>query len=298
MSNSLPKILVYGANSSQGIPVVQQLLNEGYPVRVFVRDRTKADSLFSTAVEIVTGTLEDQESLKQANEGIDHVFLVLPLEFRLEVAIAQGNNVIDTARNAGVKLLVFNTSTFVPQQTTDAHAFEIKREIEKSLYRSNIPHIILRPSIYMDNLAAPWSLSSIVHQGVIAYPLPPDVKVSWISLRDTAAIAIAALKRPDLAGSIFDIGGPEKLTGEEIAEKFSKVLDRSFVYQQIPIDGFERGLKHEFGELAGIEIAKIYRWRAANSEAGITDLSPILDKLPVNLTAFEHWIKSVKWIDN
>lgn len=298
MSNPLPKILVHGANSAQGAPVVHRLLKEGYPVRVFVRDRNKAQSLFSESVEIATGTLEDQDSLKRANEGIDRVFLVLPLEYRFDVATSQGYNAINAARDAGVKLLVLNTSTLIPKQTTDANAFEIKRNIEQYLHRSGVPYIILRPPIYMDNLAAPWSLSSIVQQSVIAYPLPPDIKVSWISLNDVAAFVIAALKQPELAGSTFDIGGPEAVNGQEIAERFTKVLNRPFIYQQIPIDGFEQGLNQAFGEPTGTEIAKIYRWREAHPEDGAIDVGAVLQKLPVNLTAFDQWIQGVEWTGN
>lgn len=298
MSDPLPKILVHGANSAQGNPVVKRLLRESYPVRVFVRDRDKAQFLFSESVEIATGTFEDQDSLKRANEGIDQVFLVLPLEYRFDVAIAQGYNAIDAARDAGVELLVFNTSTFIPKQTTDATAFEIKRNVEQYLHRSGVPYIILRPPVYMDNLAAPWSMSSIVHQSVIAYPLPPDMKVSWISLNDAAAFAIAALKRPELAGSIFDIGGAEAMNGQEIAERFTKVLNRLFIYQQIPIDGFEQGLNQAFGEPTGTEIAKIYRWREAHPEDEAIDVGAVLQKLPVNLTTFGQWIQGVEWTED
>lgn len=298
MSDSLSKILVYGANSAQGTPVVKQLLKEGYSVRVFVRDRDKAKSLFSESVEIATGTLEDQDSLKRANEGIDRGFLVLPLEYRFNVAISQGYNAIEAARDAGVKLLVFNSSTFIPNQTTDATAFEIKRNVEQYLLGSGVPSIILRPPVYMDNLTAPWAMSGIVHQSVIAYPLPPNIKVSWITLNDAAAFVIAALKRPELAGSKFDIGGPEALNGQEIAERFTKILNRPFIYQQIPIDEFEQGLNQAFGEPTGTEIAKIYRWREAHPEDGAIDVNAVLHKLPVNLTAFEKWIQDVKWIGN
>ena len=94
--------LIYGANSAQGIPVVRRLLkaNNSLPewlhqqVRVFVRDSAKAQSLFGKDVEIATGTLEDKASLRCANEGIDRVFLVLPLEYRFDVAVTQGQNPI------------------------------------------------------------------------------------------------------------------------------------------------------------------------------------------------------------
>jgi len=295
MSNPSPKILVHGANSAQGIPVVSRLLREGYQVRVFVRDRDKAQSLFSERVEIATGTLEDQDSLKRAYEGIDRVFLVLPLEYRIDVATTQGYNAINAARDAEVELLVFNTSTSIPNQVTNAAAFEIKRNVEQYIHQNGVPYIILRPPLYMDNLAAPWSLPSIVHQSVVAYPLPSEVRVSWISLDDAAAFAVEALKRPELAGSTFDVGGSEAINGYEIAERFTKVLNRPFTYQQIPIDAFEQGLNQAFGEPTGTEIAKIYRWRSAHPEAGEVDVSTALHLLPIKLTTFEQWIRDTKW---
>lgn len=298
MHESSPKILVYGANSAQGIPVVSRLLSEGYQVRVFVRDLDKAQALFSGNVEIATGTLEDRDSLKRANEGVNRVFLVLPLEYRFDVATAQGYNAINAAFDAGVELLVFNSSTSIPNQVTDATAFEIKRNIEQHIHQSGLPHIILRPPLYMDNLAAPWSLPSIVRQSVVAYPLPSDVKVSWISLNDAAAFAVEALKRPELAGSTFDIGGPEAVNGQEIAKRFTEVLNRPFTYQQIPIDAFEQGLNQAFGEPTGTEIAKIYRWRAAHPEDGEIDVSNVLQKLPVKLTIFDQWILGVEWAES
>ena len=298
MSNLSPKILVHGANSAQGIPVVRHLLREGYQVRVFVRDREKAQSLFSEKVEIATGILEDKDSLQQAYRGIERVFLVLPLEYRFDVATTQGHNAVNAARDAGVELLVFNTSTTIPDQATDVAAFEIKRNVEQHLRQSGVPYVVLRPLVYMDNLAASWSIPSIVHQSVIAYPLPSEIKVSWIGLDDAAAFAITALQRPELSGSIFDIGGPEALNGQEIAERFTEVLNRPFTYQQIPIDSFEQGLNQAFGEPIGTEIAKIYRWQTAYPEEGAIDASTALAKLPVKLTTFEQWIQGVRWTES
>jgi NAD(P)H dehydrogenase (quinone) len=293
MSN--PKILIYGANSAQGIPVVRRLLKANYQVRVFVRDRAKAQSLFGRDVEIFTGTLEDKASLDAANEGIERVFLVLPLEYRFDVAVNQGRNAIDAARNAGVKLLVFNSSTNIPTETTDVAAFEIKRSVEEYIRQSTLPYIILRPPLYMDNLAAPWSIPSIVNQSVVAYPLPAEIKVAWISLDDTAALVVAALDRLELAGSIFDIGGLESVNGSEIAQLFTQVLNRPFTYQQIPIDAFEQGLNQAFGEPNGTEIARIYRWRAAHPDTEKIDMNAVLKKLPIELTTFAEWIKLIQW---
>ncbi|MBD2101688.1 SDR family oxidoreductase [Leptolyngbya sp. FACHB-261] len=292
--NSSPKVLVYGATGAQGNPVVMQLLQKGYSVRILVRNPDKAKALFPTEVEIVKGALEDFDSLKRANEGIERVFLHLPLEYRSDAATSQGRNAIDAAHEAGISLVVFNTSTFIPKEPTDVAAFEIKRNVEQYLQTSRIPNIVLRPHIYIDNLAAPWSASAIV-QGIVSYPLPANIKVSWISLQDAAALAVAALERSQLAGAAFEIGGPETLTGAEIAERFEHVLGRSFSYQAIPLDDFEQGLNQAFGEPTGTEIAKIYRWRATHPEIERVDMTDVLQKLPVQLTLLEQWIGQIPW---
>jgi NAD(P)H dehydrogenase (quinone) len=297
MSYSLPKVLVHGANSAQGIPVVKRLLQEGFSVRVFVRNNQKALSLFPKGVEIATGTLEDRGSLEQANKDVNRVFLVLPLEYRYDVAINQGQNAIDAARDAGVELIVFNTSTFIPAEITDVTAFEVKRTISQHLFQSGVLFIVLRPHFYIDNLASPMSIPSIL-QNVVAYPLPSEVKIPWISLEDAAAFSVLALQRPELAGSTFDISGAEALTGKETAAKFAKVFNRPFTYQQIPIDAFERGLNQVYGEPIGTGIAQIYRWRTAHPEKDDVDINATLQKFPIKLTVFEEWIQSIKWTNN
>jgi len=86
--------------------------------------------------------------------------------------------------------------------------------------------------------------------------------------------------------------------GRRLQRDFAKVLNRPFTYQQIPINAFEQGLNQAFGEPTGTEIAKIYRWRSTYPEDGVTNVSAVLAKLPVKLTAFEQWIQGVKWAES
>lgn len=294
--NTSETVLVYGATGAQGSAVVRELLKQEIPVRVIARDPAKARSLWGNQVEIAQGSFEDPQSLLAASRSIKRVFLHLPLEYRFEVATQQGFRAIDAARVEGVEFLVFNASTLVPVEETDVAAFEIKRQVEHYLQRSQIPFVILRPPVYMDNLSAPWLKPAIVQEHVVSYPMPAEMKSSWICLKDAAALSVAALERPELAGSTFAIGGPEALTGTDIAQCFERVLGQPFRYQEIPIDAFEQGLKQSFGELAGSEIGKIYRYRTAHLEVGTVDMASVLTKLPLPLTSFEDWIRQTSWI--
>ena len=295
MEHAQQRVLVYGATGVQGSPVVRQLLQNGHQVRVVVRDPRKAQALGQSGAEIIVGNLNDPVSLKTASEGIDAVFLQLPLEFSTAV-VEYGRNVIDAAKAAGVSHLVFNTSVVVPNTSTNVKALDLKREVERYLQQSGLSNIILRPTFYMENLAAPWSAPSIVQQGTVAYPMTSDFKASWISVADMAALAVEALKRPDLSGSVFNIGGPEALSGNEIAQQFASVFGRAVNYYPIPLNQFEQQMNAAMGEPMGTEIAALYRWFVEQPQSpAIINMQPVLQKLPVQLTSLKQWIVSQNW---
>ena len=112
--------------------------------------------------------------------------------------------------------------------------------------------------MYTGNIAAPWSVPAPVHQGVPAYPLPADRRVSWISWEEAAAYAVAALKRSDLATRkpLFQTGGPQALTGPELAAVMQRVLDRPVSFVAVPLHQFEAGLNASLGVPVVTEIAR------------------------------------------
>ena len=63
------KILVLGGTGMLGRPVVEQLKEDGFQVRVMVRNLKEAENTFSGEVEIVKGDVTDLDSLEKAMEG-------------------------------------------------------------------------------------------------------------------------------------------------------------------------------------------------------------------------------------
>jgi uncharacterized protein YbjT (DUF2867 family) len=289
------KVLVYGATGVQGSSIVRQLLQEGYRVRVLVRDPRKAQALHEAGAEVAVGSFGNLETLIAASKGVNAVVLQLPLEFSPAV-IQYGRNAIDAAKKAGVDLLIFNTSVLVPDAVTNVKALELKREVETYLYQSGLPAIVLRPTFYMENLAAPWSAPTIVQKRTVAYPMTSNFLASWITVEDLAAFVAQALKYPELSGSVFNVGGPEVLTGEDIAKRFSKYLGHEVSYYPIPLEQFEQQMNAAIGEPVGTEIAALYRWFVEQPQSpAIIDTQSVLQKLPVKLTTMEQWIHRQTW---
>ena len=291
------KVLVYGANGVQGGAVARRLLGAGHAVRGLVRDERGADALRGAGAELAFSDLSDLKSLRRATDGCDAVYLVLPLEYDREKVLAWTKNAIDAASAAGVERLVFNTSGRVPPEPTDVAAFEVKREAEAYLKESAVPHVVLRPPFYMENFEAPWVTSAIAEGGVVAYPIPRQVEVSWLSVNDMAALCAEALFRPGLSGLALDVGGPEALDGEGVAAAFSRALGREIRYQAIPPDEFEAGLRNTVGEAAAADISAVYRWMAENEDSRlfVSDPGEIREQFQAEPTDLEKWASQREW---
>ena len=292
-------ILVYGADGAQGSPVVRRLLAAGRPVRVLVRRPERAAGWRALGAEAVVADLDDPPSLRRATDGAAAVSLHLPQGYDPATTVRQGIAAIDAAQSAGVAALLLNTSSPVPTEPTGVPAFEAKRAIVAHLRGSGVPHAVLRPTFYMGNLAGPWTAPSIVRDGVIAYPVPAHVPGAWVDAEDVAALTVAILARPDLAGSgaAYDVGGPELLDGPALAARFTAALGRPVRYQAIPIDAFAAGLDAALGAPAGTEIAKLYRWVEANPRAqvGAQEWPESLARLGVARTRLDGWIRAQDW---
>lgn len=291
--------LVYGGTGAQGGAAVKALLDHGACVRMLVRDLARNPFAGDKRVEPVVGELGDKPGLIRASRGVDGVYLVMPLVYDRAKAVQWGKNAIDAAVEAGAGLIVFNTSSIVAERATGVTAIDIKLELEAYLKAAPISSVVLRTTLYFGNLAAPWSAPAIVHQGVLAYPLPAGQAVSWLSWEDAAGFAVQALTRPEVAAlkPTFQTGGAQALTGTELAATLSKVLDRPVAYVPVALDQFEAGLNASFGAPVGTEIARLYEWMTAAAQRDLmnVDLSPVLATLPVRLTSFEAWARAMPW---
>ncbi|PDQ22200.1 NmrA family protein [Mesorhizobium sanjuanii] len=286
-------ILVTCAGGAQGFAIVQACRAAGATVRVLLRKGSPDP--FGDGVNIVRGDLADAERLRLACLAVDAVALTLPLNAGPEQILRYGRNMVDAALEAEVKLLVFNTSGHVSRHSSTG-LMEAKVELIDYMKASGLPSVVLKPTLYMSNAAAPWSAPAIMHQGVFAYPLPANFQTSWISWEDMAAYVVAAMRRPELAGASFDIGGPEALTGPEMANILSDIVGRKVSYYPVPLADFAAGLSAMLGKDAADQVAANYAWvHRQRSTLLAVDSSETLGMLPIKPTPFADWARAQDW---
>lgn len=227
-----------GAPADQGIPLVAALERRSYAVSAGVRRR---DALAGTPVAhlpAVEADITDPATLARAFAGHHALAMHLPFEFDRARAAAFGRNIAAAAVAAGLRKIVFNTSCFVADRDLDLSAHDGRRDIERSLAETGIPCVFVEPVVFMNNIVRVWCKPAVVQAGVFAYPAAPDLRISWVCLDDVAECMAAALSTDATDGRHIAVGGPERLVGDEVAERLSEAAGRPVRFQSLSPDEF------------------------------------------------------------
>lgn len=231
--------------------------------KVFIPAITGAQSTAIAAAFREAGWTVEGSSRRDAGDPHDRaktadvLALTVPQDHGPKAMVAFVDNWVEVAKSGGIGRIVFNTGATVGP--AEAHPFfEELHAMERRVADSGLPYVILRPTVYLDNLAAPWAAEGLA-AGTIAYPAAPNAEVSWMSHLTLGAWVVAVADgRAD--GEALTIGGPEALTGEALVREIGAGLGRDLSYQPIPPAGFAQGMNAAMGAPAGDRLASIYAW--------------------------------------
>ena len=275
MENKNKTVLVTGATGQSGGATARHLLASGWQVRALTRDVSKpaARALRDAGVEVFQGDFSDEGSLIKALNGVYGVYSVqLPHDLALE--IEYGKRMANLAKSAGAKHFVYSSVGGAERNTGIPH-FESKRRIEEHIEEIEIPHTILRPVYFMENLY--WKKQDILNGRFTSIGLDKHKPLQMIAVDDIGAFARLAFENPTkFLGQAIEIAGDE-LTEFEIAEEIGQALHHSI--EVVPADG----------PPPSTDIALMNAWfNEKGYKANIDQLRVILPEL----TNFETWLKS------
>lgn len=238
--------LVAGATGTLGSEVCRLLVEKGKAVRALVRATSASDkvvALESAGVDVVRGDLKDRKSLDAACQGASAVISTASSTVSraegdsIETVDEQGQmNLIEAASAAAVSHFVL--VSFPPLQA-EFPLQTAKRRVEERLKASGMTYTILQPTMFMEVWLGP-ALGFDVRSGSVRIYGSGTNPVSWISFRDVARFAVAALERPQARNATIPLGGPEALTPNEVVSMAEKETDREITVQRVPEDALRQ----------------------------------------------------------
>jgi uncharacterized protein YbjT (DUF2867 family) len=220
-------ILVTGATGTVGSEVVRQLSTKGETVKAAARSANDTTFSHLNGVQTVQLDLNSTGKFASAFQGVDKLFLLTPLQSNM---VDLTSNLVNEAKNAKIKHIV-KQSVMGADAEPGITASRLHRQAEKIIEESEIPFTFLRPNDFMQNFVNFYS-PTIKNKNAIYLPAE-DAKVSFVDVRDIAAVAVKTLTEDGNNrhnGKAYTITGPEALSYYQVAEILSNATGKKINY--------------------------------------------------------------------
>lgn len=250
--------VVTGATGNLGRLVVESLLAKDVPadrITATGRDVSKIADLAERGVRTLVADFNDPASLHSAFAGADKVLLVSGSE--VGQRLAQHTNAIAAAVDAGVGLLAY--TSVAGADSAQMKLAEEHLATEKVLADAGVPHVLLRNGWYHENYTA--QLPTFLEHGTIASSAG-EGRISGAARADFAEAAAAVLLADDQAGRVYELGGDESYSLDELAATVSEVTGRPVTHQSLPAPAYVE-------LLVGVGLPAPYAEVLADSDLGI-----------------------------
>ena len=243
---TVPPVVVSGATGRVGSAVVKSLIarrGSADGIYILARDLDKAQSLHAD-VQCLCAAYDDVDALNAA-------FREVPDKFRLFVACNNGpaqatleSNVCRAAHAAGCGYAVKLSTASAVLDMKEGGPYGAHLEVEELLRELALPHAVLRPNLFMDEITRGAFLGvggPLRAADVCTHPFA-EARISMVDVRDVADCAAALLTADaprDTVGDSYDLTGPAAVSlGDDLASALSSIRPRSVSIHACTVDAF------------------------------------------------------------
>ncbi len=277
-------ILVTGATGGLGRQVIKSLLTTtaASEIVAMVRDVNKATDLKEQGVTVRQADYLDYEALVQAFQGVDKMLLVSAVAFTDRAR--QHRNVIDAAKQAGVKHLMYTSiqrsTNFVLTEVTESDL-----ATEAYLKASGLVYTILKNGYYFEGLA--YLIGSEVPNTEIRFTAG-EGKIAFVKRTELAEATAVLLTSAGHENQEYTLVGSEAYSFHDVARELSALAGRSITYRDIALESYvEQKVAAGFPEV----VARFFaQWGAATQHGMLAEpdetVEHLLGRKPTSLREY------------
>ena len=247
VNSKVKTILVTGATSMVGKELVKELSTNSKNIRIKAAGRSEENVkriIDSDKVESIRFDYARPETLREAVRDVDSIFLITPFQSDM---VELTSSLLREIKNAGnVKQIVKLSVLRGDDADHGIIANKLHLQTEKMIQDSGIAYTFLCPTFFMQSFANSYLFLQKIGEVGTFYLPAGDGKVSFVDVRDIAAIAVEVLTNNDDGihnGNAYKITGPEALSFVDAARILSEQVGKNFSYINISEDDARRRMK-------------------------------------------------------
>lgn len=232
-------ILVTGATGFIGSRLISSLTLSGYTLKAMSRQKLSD----TENVKYIQADVFDVEQLEKAMNGIDIAYYLLHSmegskehwkEFAYREKI-QAQNFLKAATKANVKRIIYLGGLVNDSLELSPH-MKSRKEVGEILASGNIPVTQLRASLIIGAQGGSYAMLRYLVERLRIMVTPSWVKslAQPIAVDDVVEYLVGCMKHPETSGKIYEIGGPDIMTYEELMRVYSAYLNKNLFIIQIP----------------------------------------------------------------
>jgi uncharacterized protein YbjT (DUF2867 family) len=222
-------VLVTGVTGYIGGRLVPQLIEAGYHVRVLARDKKRLQGrAWLKQVDVFEGDVLDPVSLAYALSGVSVAYYLV---HSMSGSVSFDQRDLQAARNFGTAAAVCGVERIIylgglgdPQADLSIH-LRSRQQTGQALKESGVPVTEFRAAIVVGSGSVSFEMIRYLTERlpVMVCPLWVFTRVQPIAIDDVLDYLAAALKIPESAGRIIEIGGSDVLTYGEMMLGYARV---------------------------------------------------------------------------
>jgi len=232
-------IMVTGATGFIGTRLISHLSKLGYSVKGMSR-RSLSDTV---NVKYVQTDVFDLVQLENALTGIEVAYYLLHSmegskdhwkEFASREKI-QAQNFLAAATKAGVKRIIYLGGLVNDSLDLSPH-MKSRKEVGEILASGNIPVTELRASLIIGAQGGSYAMLRYLVERLPVMVCPSWVKslAQPIAVDDVIEYLSGCMIHPETVGKIYEIGGKDKMTYEQLMRVYAKYLNKKLFVIEIP----------------------------------------------------------------
>lgn len=282
-------ILVTGASGHFGNAAIDFLLAKGVEasqILALVRNEQTSDDFTKKGVGVVIGDYDNYASLVSAFHGVEKLLFVSGSD--IVKRLSQHQNVVNAAKEAGVKHLVYTSFQRKDESETSPLWMVAQSHIqtEKWLKESGVDYTILKNNLYLDFLPG-FIGEKVLETGVIYVPAESG-KVGAVLRSEMAEAAASILATSGHEGKEYDFTNSEAASYEEIAQWISEVSGKMITYISPSAEDYGKTLASYGVPAEAIGIFSSFAVAQAKGELDVvgSDLAHLLGRKPTSVKTF------------